>query len=66
MMNIGGAAGLAKRAIRSEVIAITNCYRTAGGQGLLFSYNRYYDAFPATVFVPVIFVEQPLLRQPLL
>ena len=29
MMNIKGAAGLAKRAINRIVIAITNCYRTA-------------------------------------
>ena len=32
MMNIEGAAGLAKRAINRIVIAITNCYRTAVGK----------------------------------
>ena len=30
MMNIKGALGLAKRAINRKVVAITNCYRTAG------------------------------------
>lgn len=30
--------GLAQRAIIHEVIAITNCFRTVGGQGLLLSY----------------------------
>ena len=32
MMNIKGAAGLAKRAINRRVIAITNSYRTAVGK----------------------------------
>ena len=56
-MNIKGAAGLAKRAIKSKIIAITYCYQIVDWQGLLFNYNRYYNAFPATVFVPVIFVK---------
>ncbi len=43
MINIKGAAGLAKRAINRIVLAITNCYGTAGGQGLLFIYR---DIFP--------------------
>ena len=39
MINIKGAAGLAKRAINRIVIAITNCYRTADGHGPLFIYR---------------------------
>lgn len=65
-ININGAATWAKRAIKSEVIAITNCYQTVGQQGLLISYIRYHDAFFATIFVLVIFVKQLLLQQPLL
>ena len=36
MINIKDAASLAKRVINRIVISITNCYQTAGGQGLLF------------------------------
>lgn len=39
MINIKGTAGLAKRAINSIVIAITNFYRTASGQDSLFIYK---------------------------
>ena len=39
MMNIEGAADLAKRAINHEVIAITNCCQLRDGQGLLFMYR---------------------------
>ncbi len=51
MINIKGAAGLAKRAINRIVIARTNCYRTVGGQGLLLSYTDVHplgdgEAFP--------------------
>ncbi len=51
MINIKGAAGLAKRAINRILIAITNCYRTVGGQGLLLSYTDVHpsgdgEAFP--------------------
>ena len=51
MINIKGAAGLAKRAINRIVIVITNCYQTVGGQGFLLSYTDVYpssdgEAFP--------------------
>lgn len=57
MINIENSAGLAKCAIRIEIIAITNYYQTVGSQGLLFSYNRYYDIFAAIVYVSIIFVK---------
>ena len=37
MINIKSPTGLAKRAINSIVIAITNCYRTTGGQDFYLS-----------------------------
>ncbi len=40
MINIKSAVGLAKRAINRIVIAITNCYQTACGQGPLFIYRN--------------------------
>ena len=43
MINIKDAAGLAKRAINRIVIAISNCYQTAGGQGPLFIYKDIYS-----------------------
>ncbi len=51
MINIKGAAGPANGAINHIVIVITNCYRTVGGQGFLFSYTDVYpssdgEAFP--------------------
>ena len=54
MINIKGPAGLSKRARNRIVIAITNCCRTVGGQGLLLSYTDVHlwgdlihrDAFP--------------------
>ena len=42
MIDIKGAAGLARRAISRIVIAITNCCRFKGGQGLLFMYRDIY------------------------
>ncbi len=39
MINIKGAADLAKRATNCIVIAITNYYQTVGGQGPLFIYK---------------------------
>ncbi len=51
MINMKGAAGLAKIAINRTVIAITNCYRTVGGQALILSYTDVHpsgdgEAFP--------------------
>ena len=65
MINIKGAAGLAKRAINRIVIAITNCYRTAGGQGLLFIYREicpragYTDALQTAHVTKIVSRKQP-------
>lgn len=48
MINIESAVGLTKRAINCKVIAITNCYQTAIGQGLLLKYNRCRHTFPVS------------------
>ncbi len=42
MINIKGAAGLAKCAINRIFIRTTNCYRTSDGQGFLFIYREIY------------------------
>ncbi len=65
MINIKGAAGLAKRAINRIVIVITNCYQTAGGQGPLFIYRNicpragYTDALQTAHVTKIISRKQP-------
>ena len=65
MINIKGAAGLAKRAINRIVIVITNCYRTAGGQGPLFIYRDicpwagYTDALQTAHVTKIVSCKQP-------
>ena len=65
MINVKGAAGLAKRVINRIVIAITNCYRTAGGQGPLFIYRdicpwaRYTDALQTAQVTKIVSHKQP-------
>ncbi len=65
MINIKGAAGLTKRVINRIVIAITNCYRTAGGQGPLFIYRDicpwagYTDAVQTAHVTNIVSCKQP-------
>ena len=65
MINIKGAAGLAKRAINRIVIAVTNCYRTAGEQGPLFIYRDicpragYIDALQTAHATKIVSVNSP-------
>ncbi len=65
MINIKDAAGLAKRAINRMVIAITNCHRTAGGQGPLFIYRDicpragYTDALQTAHVTKIVSHKQP-------
>ncbi len=66
MINIRDAAGLAKRAINRIVIAISNCYRTADGQGPLFIYRDicpwagYTDALQTAYVVKIVSRKQPI------
>ncbi len=65
LINIKGAAGLAKHAINRIVIAITNCYQTAGGQGPLFihkniySYSGYKNALQTVNVTKIVSCKQP-------
>lgn len=66
MINIESVADLAKHAIRYKVTAIINYYQTVDKDDFIFSYNKYYNAFSAIVFISVIFIKQFLLQQALL
>ena len=65
MINIKSAADLAKPAINRIIIAITNCYQTAGGQGPLFNYRDicpragYTDALQTAHVTKILSRNQP-------
>ena len=65
MINIKDAADLAKHATNCIVIAITNYYQTAGGQGPLFIYKdiyfkaRYTDVLQTAHVTKIISCKKP-------